>query len=55
MDAGRARPLSFGGPAMLRGVATADALAVVVPGGAEAGHPVDLLALPWAGGGGGFT
>ncbi|MGN4161349.1 molybdopterin-binding protein [Streptomyces sp. NEAU-PBA10] len=55
VDAGRARPLSFGGPAMLRGVATADALAVVVPGGTEAGHPVELLALPWAGGGGGFT
>ncbi|MGW4915153.1 molybdopterin-binding protein [Streptomyces albidoflavus] len=55
VDAGWARPLSFGGPAMLRGVATADALAVVVPGGAEAGHPVELLALPWAGGGGGFT
>ncbi|MGW5881083.1 molybdopterin molybdotransferase MoeA [Streptomyces koyangensis] len=55
VDAGRARPLSFGGPAMLRGVATADALAVVVPGGAEAGHRVELLALPWAGGGGGFT
>ncbi|MEY6568107.1 molybdopterin molybdotransferase MoeA, partial [Streptomyces sp. PGLac3x] len=55
VDAGRARPLSFGGPAMLRGLATADALAVVVPGGAEAGHRVELLALPWAGGGGGFT
>ncbi|WP_436737821.1 molybdopterin molybdotransferase MoeA [Streptomyces sp. BBFR102] len=55
VDAGRARPLGFGGPAMLRGVATADALAVVGPGGAESGHRVELLALPWAGGGGGFT
>ncbi|MFD4985717.1 molybdopterin-binding protein [Streptomyces sp. NPDC058372] len=55
VEAGQARALSFGGPAMLRGVATADALAVVGPGGAEAGDLVELLALPWSGGGGGFT
>ncbi|MGX1725159.1 molybdopterin-binding protein [Streptomyces diastaticus] len=55
VDAGRARPLSFSGPAMLRGVAAADALVVVEPGGAHAGDQAELLALPWTGGGGGFT
>ncbi|KRV47385.1 molybdopterin biosynthesis protein [Wenjunlia vitaminophila] len=43
-----ARPLRFNGPAMLRGLATADALAVVPPGGSAAGDDVELLALPWA-------
>jgi molybdopterin molybdotransferase len=32
---------------MLRGVAAADALAVVPPGGARAGAAVRLLDLPW--------
>lgn len=42
-----ARPLHFTGPAMLRGLAAADALAVVPPGGARAGDPVRVLRLPW--------
>lgn len=41
-------PLHYNGPAMLRGVAAADALAVVPPGGARAGQPTELLDLPWA-------
>ncbi|MFF9480398.1 molybdopterin molybdotransferase MoeA [Streptomyces sp. NPDC014733] len=42
-----AAPLPFHGPAMLRGVAVADALAVVPPGGADRGDLVDVLELPW--------
>ena len=41
------RPLPFAGPAMLRGVAAADALAVVPPGGAAAQAEVELLTPPW--------
>ncbi|WP_031172662.1 molybdopterin molybdotransferase MoeA [Streptomyces durhamensis] len=41
-------PLHFNGPAMLRGVAAADALAVVPPGGAPQGEEAELIALPWA-------
>ncbi|MFC9912910.1 molybdopterin molybdotransferase MoeA [Streptomyces sp. NPDC127197] len=44
----RAVPLHYNGPAMLRGVAAADALAVVPPGGARPGQEVELLDLPWA-------
>jgi molybdopterin molybdotransferase len=44
----RAVPLHYNGPAMLRGVAVADALAVVPPGGARAGQELELLDLPWA-------
>ncbi|MFR9790180.1 molybdopterin molybdotransferase MoeA [Streptomyces sp. MB22_4] len=44
----RAVPLHYNGPAMLRGVAAADALAVVPPGGARRGDEVELLDLPWA-------
>ncbi|WP_324790024.1 molybdopterin molybdotransferase MoeA [Streptomyces sp. H51] len=44
----RAVPLHYNGPAMLRGVAAADALAVVPPGGARAGQELELLDLPWA-------
>ncbi|PYC87501.1 molybdopterin molybdenumtransferase MoeA [Streptomyces tateyamensis] len=40
------RPLAFDGPAMLRGLALADALAVLPPGGAAAGDLVELLAVP---------
>ena len=40
-------PLPFTGPAMLRGVATADGLAVVPPGGTEAGDEAEILELPW--------
>ncbi|MFD7700738.1 molybdopterin molybdotransferase MoeA [Streptomyces caelestis] len=47
----RALPLLYNGPAMLRGVAAADALAVVPPGGARPGQETELLDLPWASGG----
>ncbi|WP_225100145.1 molybdopterin molybdotransferase MoeA [Streptomyces sp. CoH27] len=39
-------PLPFDGPAMLRGLALADALAVVPPGGVTAGATVEVLELP---------
>ncbi|MFE7590311.1 molybdopterin molybdenumtransferase MoeA, partial [Kitasatospora sp. NPDC057512] len=39
-------PLAFDGPAMLRGLARAEALAVVPPGGAAAGETVELLEVP---------
>ncbi|MEU3660657.1 molybdopterin molybdotransferase MoeA [Streptomyces sp. NPDC032940] len=39
-------PLPFDGPAMLRGLALADGLAVVPPGGARAGAHVRFLRLP---------
>lgn len=39
-------PLAFDGPAMLRGLARAEALAVVPPGGAAVGETVELLELP---------
>jgi molybdopterin molybdotransferase len=41
-------PLHYNGPAMLRGIAAADALAVVPPGGAQRGEEAELLDLPWA-------
>ncbi|MEU1307492.1 molybdopterin-binding protein [Streptomyces cinnamoneus] len=44
---GRVRPLRFHGPAMLRGLASADALAVVPPGGVDRGGRAELLGLPW--------
>ncbi|GAA5210026.1 molybdopterin molybdotransferase MoeA [Streptomyces thinghirensis] len=44
-------PLHYNGPAMLRGIAAADALAVVPPGGARPGQEAELLDLPWATGG----
>jgi molybdopterin molybdotransferase len=44
---GAARPLHFRGPAMLRGLAGADAMAVVPPGGADAGTVVDILDTGW--------
>ncbi|MEU9118549.1 molybdopterin-binding protein [Streptomyces sp. NPDC048506] len=47
----RAAPLHFHGPAMLRGIAAADALAVIPPGGAEPGTDVEILELPWPAGG----
>jgi molybdopterin molybdotransferase len=40
------RPVLFAGPAMLRGLAVADGVAVVPPGGADAGVEVELLPLP---------
>ncbi|MYQ47108.1 molybdopterin molybdenumtransferase MoeA, partial [Streptomyces sp. SID4985] len=39
-------PLPYDGPAMLRGLALADGLAVVPPGGAPAGATVEVLDLP---------
>ncbi|MER7025991.1 molybdopterin molybdotransferase MoeA [Streptomyces ramulosus] len=45
-----ATPLPFHGSAMLRGIAAADALAVVPPGGADRGDLVDVLELPWPAG-----
>ncbi|MGW0823885.1 molybdopterin molybdotransferase MoeA [Streptomyces sp. NPDC002845] len=44
----RAVPLHYNGPAMLRGIAAAEALAVVPPGGARPGQELELLDLPWA-------
>lgn len=44
---GRAVPLHYNGPAMLRGIAAADGLAVVPPDGAHAGQELDILDLPW--------
>ncbi|MFI6444814.1 molybdopterin molybdotransferase MoeA [Kitasatospora sp. NPDC050543] len=41
-----ALPLAFDGPAMLRGLALAEAFAVVPPGGVRAGVCVELLAVP---------
>ncbi|MFJ8634936.1 molybdopterin molybdotransferase MoeA [Streptomyces sp. NPDC093568] len=41
-------PLHYQGPAMLRGMAAADAVAVVPPGGLRAGQEAELLDLPWA-------
>lgn len=41
-------PLRYNGPAMLRGIAVADGLAVVPPGGARPGDALDVLDLPWA-------
>ncbi|MEU9184837.1 molybdopterin molybdotransferase MoeA [Streptomyces sp. NPDC048484] len=44
----RAVPLHYNGPAMLRGIAVADALAVVPPGGARPGQELEIFDLPWA-------
>ncbi|MFE3941443.1 molybdopterin molybdotransferase MoeA [Streptomyces sp. NPDC059118] len=41
-------PLRYSGPAMLRGIAAADGLAVVPPGGVRSGTEVEILDLPWA-------
>ena len=48
-----AAPLHYNGPAMLRGIAAADALAVIPAGGADRGDEVELLDLPWSAGGAG--
>lgn len=48
-DRGRPAPLHYNGPAMLRGVAVADGLVVIPPGGAEPGDDVEVIDLPWAG------
>jgi molybdopterin molybdotransferase len=41
------RPSMHAGPAMLRGLAEADGVAVIPPGGAPAGTDVEVLPLPW--------
>lgn len=45
--ADRVAPLHYNGPAMLRGIAAADGLAVVPPGGARPGQALEILELPW--------
>ncbi|WJV47422.1 molybdopterin molybdotransferase MoeA [Streptomyces flavofungini] len=40
-------PLHYNGPAMLRGIAVADGLAVVPPGGGRRGQELEILDLPW--------
>ncbi|MEV0846124.1 molybdopterin-binding protein [Streptomyces sp. NPDC049954] len=47
LRSGRAEVVRFNGPAMLRGMARAEALAVVPPGGARQGQQLELLELPW--------
>ncbi|MFB7688684.1 molybdopterin molybdotransferase MoeA [Streptomyces sp. NPDC056140] len=47
LRAGQAVPLHYNGPAMLRGIAAADGLAVVPPHGARTGRPLEILGLPW--------
>ncbi len=42
-DESAARPLHFAGPAMLRGLAAADGMAVIPPGGARAGQETAVL------------
>ncbi|MEV0526929.1 molybdopterin molybdotransferase MoeA [Streptomyces sp. NPDC050439] len=49
LSADHAVPLHYNGPAMLRGIAVADGLAVVPPGGARRGQELEVLDLPWAG------
>ncbi|MGW6026898.1 molybdopterin molybdotransferase MoeA [Streptomyces sp. NPDC055099] len=49
LRADHAVPLHYNGPAMLRGIAVADGLAVVPPGGARRGQELEVLDLPWAG------
>src|SRR5262249_39424356 len=41
-----AQPLHFHGPAMLRGIAGADGMAAVPPGGAKAGDEVEVVMTP---------
>ncbi|MFJ2632542.1 molybdopterin molybdotransferase MoeA [Streptomyces sp. NPDC087422] len=54
-DDSAARPLTYSGPAMLRGLAAADGMAVIPPGGARAGDDTAVLdtgalALAWGSG-----
>ena len=41
-----ARPLRYVGPGMLRGIALADGLAVIAPGGGSHGAPIEVVPLP---------
>ncbi|MEU6677047.1 molybdopterin molybdotransferase MoeA [Streptomyces sp. NPDC046925] len=47
LRAEHAVPLHYNGPAMLRGIAVADGLAVVPPGGGRQGQELEVLDLPW--------
>jgi molybdopterin molybdotransferase len=49
VSGGVATPVTHLGSGMLRGLAAADAVLVVPPGGVDAGGPVEALALPWSG------
>jgi molybdopterin molybdotransferase len=54
-DESAARPLHFAGPAMLRGLAASDGMAVIPPGGARAGQETvvldtGMLSPAWGGG-----
>ncbi|WP_409058717.1 molybdopterin molybdotransferase MoeA [Streptomyces sp. SYP-A7185] len=49
LRADQAVPLHYNGPAMLRGIAVAEGLAVVPPGGGRRGQELEVLDLPWAG------
>lgn len=49
---GRAVPVEWVGPSMMRGLAAAHAVMVVPPPGLRAGEPVELLELPWFAAGG---
>lgn len=44
---GRAVPLRFHGPAMLRGLASAEGFAVIPPGGAAEGAEAEILEITW--------
>lgn len=46
-------PLHFHGPAMLRGIAAADGMAVIPPGGAAEGAETAVLGMEWSGWGAG--
>ncbi|MET8540345.1 molybdopterin molybdotransferase MoeA [Kitasatospora sp. NPDC004799] len=46
LTAAGAVPVAYDGPAMLRGLALADGLAAVPPGGLPAGAPTEVLATP---------
>ena len=48
IEEGRARPLRFDGPAMLRSLALADGLAAIPPGGGDAGSVVTVVPIPGA-------
>lgn len=47
IDSGVATPLAWTGSAMMRGLASADAVLIVPPGGSPADGAVEALPLPW--------
>ncbi len=48
LNSGLATPTAWTGSAMMRGLASADGVLVVPPGGATAGSTLEALRLPWA-------